>query len=249
MFLVFVAGVVLTIIGYLYLSQIIADRRGLLWGLSIFVIPPVAAVYSVAYWKNAKPAVIGIFVGVAVTALSLVLGAGSDITTRLESKGYGDELAAVSNSARALGFYVYGYQDSPSLAAVIRDEEAAKTRGNKDLIQRKVEPKKADSKVLSVVKRAKNRVERRPQVRYEQKVKEALEPKSFKARSVTRADSYLGHRVRISMSSGVQRQAVLVKREGDELVLKREAFDGFVSYKIRISEVSQMYVELPDRKV
>ena len=248
MFLIFVAGLVLTIIGYLYLSQVIADKRGLLWGLSIFVIPPVAVVYSIAYWKNARPAVLSVFAGLFVTVIALFAGAGSDIVGRLESRGYGQELAMVSDTTKALGFYVYGYQDSPSLAALRK--ESLKSDEDTDVTE--VDNEEAVEQqpgVLSVVAKAREWTEKKPRARYKEKVKKELMPRSFQARSVYKAGNYLGHVVKIDMSNGPQRQAVLVRREGNQLVLQRKAFDGVFSFRVNIDDVSKMYVELPDRKV
>lgn len=250
MFLIFVAGLVLTIIGYLYLSQVIADKRGLLWGLSIFVVPPVAVVYSVAYWKNARPAVFSVLAGGFVTVIALFAGAGSDIVDRLESRGYGQELAMVSDTTKALGFYVYGYQEGPSLAA-LRKETPDQNDVSETADTSKEEKAEADrkSEVLSVVARANNWTDKKPRDLYKKKIKKELITKSFQARAVTKADNYLGHVVKIDMQNGPQRQAVLVKREGDQLVLQRKAFDGVFSFRVNISDVSKMYVELPDRKV
>ena len=265
MFLLFVAGLVLTIIGYVYLSQVIADRRGLLWGLSIFVIPPIAAVYSVAYWKNARPALLAVCAGIIVTVLSVVAGAWPDVISRLESKGYGDELSYVTDAAQRFGFYTYGYRNEaapPSVSSgtpvstagnvatvtvttAVDGSAEEKTSNYSRLV---APPSKNDD--MTIAERIRYWKDRQPKVRYEEKVRQ-LEKKTYQARDVYRADKYMGHSIRLKLHNGLQRQAVLVDRDGDQLVLKHKhkAFSGFVSYRVNISDVNRMFVELPVPKV
>ncbi len=54
MHILIAAGLTLALFGFLWLLRIVTNRKGLGWGLLMFLAPPVSFVFSAVYWEKAR---------------------------------------------------------------------------------------------------------------------------------------------------------------------------------------------------
>ena len=54
MHILIAAGLILALLGFLWLSHIVTNKKGLGWGLLVFLAPPVSFVFSAVYWEKAR---------------------------------------------------------------------------------------------------------------------------------------------------------------------------------------------------
>ncbi|THB73196.1 MAG: hypothetical protein D6B28_04230 [Gammaproteobacteria bacterium] len=54
MHILIAAGLILALLGFLWLAHIVTNKKGLHWGLLVFLAPPVSFVFSAVYWERAR---------------------------------------------------------------------------------------------------------------------------------------------------------------------------------------------------
>lgn len=71
MYILIAAGLLLALLGFLWLSHIVTSKKGLGWGLLVFIAPPVSFVFSAVYWEKARYCVATTGFGTILLAIAI----------------------------------------------------------------------------------------------------------------------------------------------------------------------------------
>ena len=71
MHILIATGLILALLGFLWLSHIVTNKKGLGWGLLVFLAPPVSFVFSAVYWERARYCVATTGVGTLLLLIAI----------------------------------------------------------------------------------------------------------------------------------------------------------------------------------
>lgn len=227
-----ILGLLLTICAWFVLAQIIANRRGLAIGLSIFVLPPLAIYFTARYWNPARRALALGLCGVVITGASFAFGGWSSSLSLLQANGFEKEANFLSQAVEQSYFYLYGYrsQNSAALEASPSTSENATQEAAQNQKSLPKTLQNSDAQNLSTKLPANT----------------AANP-SYASKNPESAQKFLGHQVKIKLSNGVEREAILVSNHKGALTLKERTASGYFAYEIPVKEISAFYVKIDSR--
>lgn len=209
MYILIAAGLLLALLGFLWLSRIVTNKKGLGWGLLVFIAPPVSFVFSAVYWEKARYCV--------------------------ATTGFGTILLAVA---------IY-FNGIPSAIAQIRDFGMDGAATNLESMyfsaQQSISGLSSESNEKTVdVALVPNKKETEQEQRFISKY-------VFKKLPLSKINNYSNHNIDITLNSGKKQTGILIERNRSEILIKRRMHSGSMTYAVKISEIYNIKVQLPQK--
>ncbi len=110
------AGLILALLGFLWLSHIVTNKKGLGWGLLVFLAPPVSFVFSAVYWERARYCVATTGIGAVLLAIAIYFNGIPSAIAEIRNLG-------MSGTASNLESMYHGAQKSISTLSFSENQE------------------------------------------------------------------------------------------------------------------------------
>jgi hypothetical protein len=236
MIYLFLAGLFLTVVSWFALSQIIADRRGLAYGLSIFALPPLAIYYTTLYWKSARKILAAFICGILVSGAALGLGGWSESIDFLAANGFETEAQTLTHIADKSYFYLYGYRHTTN------------NQTGQDALTdapEKTQQATAQSQTASSTSAATPDTTITPSARTTPAL---VSVPRYRSHNPQAANQFLGYQVKVRLNNGTEREAILVSNDDASLTLKEMTRTGYFAYDVPVNEIRAFYVKVATRR-
>ncbi len=209
MYILIAAGLLLALLGFFWLSHIVTNRKGLGWGLLVFIAPPVSFVFSAVYWEKARYCVATTGFGTILLAIAIYFNGVPSAIAQIRNFG-------MDGTATNLESMYVSAQQSISGFKTGHDEETVD---------------------VALVSDNKNT----------EQEQHFISKYVFKKLPLSKINNYSNHNIDITLNSGKKQTGILIERNRSEILIKRRMYSGSMTYAIKISDIYNIKVQIPQK--